>query len=397
MSQFPTPIHSPLPLSAHQQLQQQQQYNSQLQYQQQQQYNQNPTGQLNFNNSGLTGLNNGNQIKIKQEEPMYPSPQLDAGQYLTFQNLQMTNQSQPSAVQQQRTSAVPLSIPTVTRSNSASSINSVFPSPMASSPTFIDYMPSTPTAISTSVNSLNPMASNAININNKNSLLKTATTNLGLSMSLPTNMNQDWLNVVGNVNNQNQNVNGLAVNTASANLSATHGGAAGGFDMTVGSLPPSLSYAGSPILSMFDNDVESKDVVEQQKMKQRKRRESHNAIERRRRDNINERIYELYTLLPEMYLDNETVTQRPNKGTILKKSVDYLRQLQSALREQAEKIVELEQQLKGFGVNIEENESRMNADGENEKSRGQILKENVQSLLKLEQQHYSEWTFICRR
>ena len=37
--------------------------------------------------------------------------------------------------------------------------------------------------------------------------------------------------------------------------------------------------------------------------KRRRRRESLNAVERRRRDNINERIAELATLIPESMLD----------------------------------------------------------------------------------------------
>lgn len=37
--------------------------------------------------------------------------------------------------------------------------------------------------------------------------------------------------------------------------------------------------------------------------KRRKRRESHNAVERRRRDNINDRITELASLLPEVLLE----------------------------------------------------------------------------------------------
>ena len=37
--------------------------------------------------------------------------------------------------------------------------------------------------------------------------------------------------------------------------------------------------------------------------KRRRRRESHNAVERRRRDNINEKITELATLIPECILD----------------------------------------------------------------------------------------------
>ncbi len=40
--------------------------------------------------------------------------------------------------------------------------------------------------------------------------------------------------------------------------------------------------------------------------KRRRRRESHNAVERRRRDNINEKISELATLIPECLLDAGT-------------------------------------------------------------------------------------------
>lgn len=52
-------------------------------------------------------------------------------------------------------------------------------------------------------------------------------------------------------------------------------------------------------------------------------------VERRRRFNINDRIKELGTLLPK---NNESYYEivrdvRPNKGTILKSSVDYIRVL----------------------------------------------------------------------
>ena len=42
--------------------------------------------------------------------------------------------------------------------------------------------------------------------------------------------------------------------------------------------------------------------------KRRRRRESHNAVERRRRDNINEKISELATLIPECLLDPSATT-----------------------------------------------------------------------------------------
>jgi hypothetical protein len=46
--------------------------------------------------------------------------------------------------------------------------------------------------------------------------------------------------------------------------------------------------------------------------KRRRRRESHNAVERRRRDNINEKISELATLIPECLLDPAITTNGPS-------------------------------------------------------------------------------------
>ncbi|CDS00462.1 hypothetical protein [Sporisorium scitamineum] len=66
-------------------------------------------------------------------------------------------------------------------------------------------------------------------------------------------------------------------------------------------------------LDLKKSEAEAKRLAE----KRRKRRESHNAVERRRRDNINEKITELATLLPEaMLLDAiATSTQGGNSGT----------------------------------------------------------------------------------
>ena len=63
--------------------------------------------------------------------------------------------------------------------------------------------------------------------------------------------------------------------------------------------------------------------------KRRKRRESHNAVERRRRDNINDRISELSMIVPEC-AEESASPQKPNKGAILRKSADYIRYLQTA-------------------------------------------------------------------
>ncbi|KAH7098069.1 hypothetical protein BKA62DRAFT_623033 [Auriculariales sp. MPI-PUGE-AT-0066] len=123
--------------------------------------------------------------------------------------------------------------------------------------------------------------------------------------------------------------------------------------------------------------------------KRRRRRESHNAVERRRRDNINEKISELATLIPEIMLDPNTGGAPPsvgqtlfaissqgsavpvaeegspgadgqgfigddgdeksgmkaNKGIILKKSVEYIRYLQQLITAQASRNSELEAEL----------------------------------------------------
>lgn len=65
--------------------------------------------------------------------------------------------------------------------------------------------------------------------------------------------------------------------------------------------------------------------------KDRQKKDNHNMIERRRRFNINDRIKELGTLLPK---NNESYYEivrdvRPNKGTILKSSVEYIKCLKS--------------------------------------------------------------------
>jgi hypothetical protein len=62
--------------------------------------------------------------------------------------------------------------------------------------------------------------------------------------------------------------------------------------------------------------------VQVNKHEDRYKKESHNIIERRRRSTINDKINEIGSLLPALK------DFRNNKGTILKASVDYIRQLQ---------------------------------------------------------------------
>jgi len=52
-----------------------------------------------------------------------------------------------------------------------------------------------------------------------------------------------------------------------------------------------------------------------------KKRENHAAIERRRRDDINERLDEIISLIP----DCKESTMKYHKGTILRKAINYMK------------------------------------------------------------------------
>lgn len=87
------------------------------------------------------------------------------------------------------------------------------------------------------------------------------------------------------------------------------------------------------------------------------------SVERRRRFNINDRIKELGTLLPK---NNESYYEivrdvRPNKGTILKSSVDYIKCLKheiNRLRRAELKQKEIEQQNKRLVMRVQELENQ---------------------------------------
>ncbi|XP_052753050.1 transcription factor EB isoform X2 [Galleria mellonella] len=78
--------------------------------------------------------------------------------------------------------------------------------------------------------------------------------------------------------------------------------------------------------------------------KDRQKKDNHNMIERRRRFNINDRIKELGTLLPKSTDPFYEVIRdvRPNKGTILKSSVDYIK----CLRDEVNRLKQSEQRRK---------------------------------------------------
>ncbi|EEB20289.1 Microphthalmia-associated transcription factor, putative [Pediculus humanus corporis] len=96
--------------------------------------------------------------------------------------------------------------------------------------------------------------------------------------------------------------------------------------------------------------------------KDRIKKDNHNMIERRRRFNINDRIKELGTLLPK----NNDPDIRPNKGTILKSSVDYIKILKTEVERMKDveaKNQKLEIQNRKLILKIQELELQAKAHG----------------------------------
>ncbi|KAI8069061.1 uncharacterized protein B0P05DRAFT_573528 [Gilbertella persicaria] len=120
------------------------------------------------------------------------------------------------------------------------------------------------------------------------------------------------------------------------------------------SLSHSLAATGVNNLDEYESIQLNQQLLSEKK---RRRRESHNAVERRRRENINERIQELGTLLPETMLEELACTSlngnnnKPNKGAILRKSVDHIRILQQEVSSYKHRIYELEKQLAALSTN----------------------------------------------
>ncbi|KAG2219686.1 hypothetical protein INT45_001858 [Circinella minor] len=128
---------------------------------------------------------------------------------------------------------------------------------------------------------------------------------------------------------------------------------------------PSTSTSQLDGLTTGEEDETQQRNLQEMFEKRRRRRESHNAVERRRRDNINERIHELCLLLPDHLLETAPTssnvmsvstgqsggnTRAINKGTILKLSVDHIKELQLELTRYQEKIRELENKIGGSKI-----------------------------------------------
>ncbi|KHJ42211.1 Helix-loop-helix DNA-binding domain protein [Trichuris suis] len=115
-----------------------------------------------------------------------------------------------------------------------------------------------------------------------------------------------------------------------------------------GRVPMPLKVSSSaPSSSEFEIEslVHDEALREQEVIRDRRKKDIHNMIERRRRYNINDRIKELSTLLPKSC----TEEMKLNKGTILKASVEYIRHLrkdQDRLYQLLQKQLSLEQENK---------------------------------------------------
>ncbi|ENN74256.1 hypothetical protein HUJ04_012653 [Dendroctonus ponderosae] len=139
--------------------------------------------------------------------------------------------------------------------------------------------------------------------------------------------------------------------------------ASDGFKTSDSSLANDINIKNEPfLLSEADLHAMAKD---------RQKKDNHNMIERRRRFNINDRIKELGTLLPKNNDPYYEIVRdvRPNKGTILKSSVEYIKCLKNevirlkqteARQKQMEnmnrrlqlRVQELERQAKSHGLPI---------------------------------------------
>ncbi|OLY83050.1 Retrograde regulation protein 3 [Smittium mucronatum] len=137
------------------------------------------------------------------------------------------------------------------------------------------------------------------------------------STSLP--IMNNWAHNIANFKQSNE-INALADSGSLVNSPA--------FPMSnQATFSPGSPFSGS--LDFRDSGLDNKraHVLNE---KRRRRRESHNAVERRRRDYINEQIQELYNLLPPTVRDPSI---KPNKGLILRKAVAYIKDLKSKVPE----------------------------------------------------------------
>ncbi|KAI9323673.1 hypothetical protein BX666DRAFT_2022401 [Dichotomocladium elegans] len=81
------------------------------------------------------------------------------------------------------------------------------------------------------------------------------------------------------------------------------------------------SYLVNGVNILNRNEVDSKTAIE----RIQRRRENHNHVERRRRDNINNTILQIAEVVPDA---RPQEGQKPNKGKVLELALDYIQEIQ---------------------------------------------------------------------
>ena len=107
----------------------------------------------------------------------------------------------------------------------------------------------------------------------------------------------------------------------------------------------SQQFPTSSSLTSTPKDMNSSALTQDEKI--RRRREFHNAVERRRRELIKAKIKELGTLVPPtlLHFDDFGKKVKPNKGTILKRTIEYMDCLKQVLEIQDAKKEELRKKI----------------------------------------------------
>ncbi|KAI9313731.1 helix-loop-helix DNA-binding domain-containing protein [Dichotomocladium elegans] len=129
-----------------------------------------------------------------------------------------------------------------------------------------------------------------------------------------------------------------------------HDGAATSF---FSNIPPRSQPPIAAVKDPLEDDLKAQANLQAIMERRRIRRQSHNAVERRRRDNINDRIKELGSLLPQSLTLDEGGVGRLNKGTILRKSVDHIKLLKRDLSDYQHRVRELEATLQSLGAHVQ--------------------------------------------
>ncbi|GMM39077.1 Rtg3 protein [Saccharomycopsis crataegensis] len=191
---------------------------------------------------------------------------------------------------------------------------------------------------STPTNVASPVSIDA-NLHNNNS---SYTNDPSLNMSIQRNSNVSDL-----LNNQyfspNVQARPLTQPTTTGFSPSSYGGGES-FD-AYGSLNSPVSLSSS-INNLSRPPASKQPLTKEDKLK--RRREFHNAVERRRRDYIKERIKDLSKLVPPLMLvyDENGKETKPNKAMILTKAVDYIGSLNGVIDVQMQRRLDIIEKIK---------------------------------------------------